>query len=64
MLFKFPAGCLHQNKIPRGSAALAVAEKGQKNLTTEKLDVLLFLGFLLCIHTEIPSGLWHYVASL
>lgn len=117
-----PAGRLHQNQIPRGSVALALAEKGWKNLTTEKLDVLkcpivswlylfqenadmtgqrhyaalpnktcpesteyiahtlhdgkkkvkrdlkmgrlIFLSFLPCLHTEIHSGLWHYVASL
>lgn len=40
MLLNLPTGRLHQNKIPRGGAALALAKKGWKNLTIANCDVL------------------------
>lgn len=36
-------------------------KKVKRNL---KMGRLIFLSFLLCLHIEIHSGLWHYVASL
>ncbi|KAM7336570.1 hypothetical protein ACRRTK_005063 [Alexandromys fortis] len=63
--FNNDLSCLHQNKIPRGSAALALAEKGRENLTTEKLDVskcpIVSWSYLLQESTDM-TGQRHYVA--